>query len=264
MLLVAGFLPPLVLADESNLAGLVVEFGDGQVVTRCVTFDEDQISGAELLVRSGLQMVVDASSSMGLTVCQIEGEGCAYPAEACFCQCMGGGECIYWNYYYRDPGETDWIYSPLGAAARQVRHGSVEVWVWGDGDTPPASELSLAAICELPTSTPEPSATVAPTNTVGPADTVEPTNTVRPTQTAEPTNAVETPPSKSSATPADLPVAPTTISALAPTPAMTAIPLLPAPSPAAVSGTDLSSYWPFGLMILGLAVVGAILWLRSR
>jgi hypothetical protein len=258
LLLLAVFLPRLALADEPNQAGLFVEFGDGQVVTRCVTFDEGEISGADLLTRSGLEVVVDASSGMGVIVCQIEGEGCDYPTGPCFCQCMGGGECAYWNYYYRDPGETDWTYSPLGAVARQVRHGSIEAWVWGNGHTPPAAELSLEAICVLPTPMLGPTGPVGPTNAVGPTDTIEPMSIAEPSNTAEP------PAPTSPATPTAVLISPTVMLTLTPTQAITDTPLPPASSPVSVTGTSLSSYWPFGLMLLGLAVVGTVVWLRRR
>ena len=80
LLLVASSLILISAADEPNQAGLIVQFGDGRVETRCVSFEEDQITGADLLALSGLNAVVDPSSGMGVTVCQIEGQGCPYPA----------------------------------------------------------------------------------------------------------------------------------------------------------------------------------------
>jgi cell division septation protein DedD len=230
IMLAALGLPGLLLADEPAQAGLVIQFQDGRVESRCVTFEGPEISGADLLAHSGLEAILDVSSGMGLTVCQIEGEGCAFPAEHCFCQCMGGAECSYWNYFYREPGTDEWTYSPLGAALRKVKPGSVEGWVWGDGHTPPAGELTFEALC-LP-------ATVAPTESPEP-----PTPT---TVGEEPTRA--TPPTR---TPSALPTA-------------TALP--PSPVPPTVEATEpaLTSYWPFGLMVLGLTLVGALVWFRRR
>ncbi len=96
---------------------------------------------------------MDASGGMGITVCQIAGVGCAHPAEPCFCQCMGGETCAYWNYYYRDSGEADWTYSALGALLRKVQPGAVEAWVWGDGKTPPSTDWTFEAICSPATVT---------------------------------------------------------------------------------------------------------------
>ncbi len=230
LLLAALGLPDLVTAEELNQAGLVVQFGDGRTETRCVAFEGDEITGAELLTRSGLDLAVDASSGMGITVCQIEGQGCAYPAEPCFCQCTGSGECAYWNYFFRDPGASGWSYSALGAILRKAKPGSVEGWVWGDGHTPPADEVTFESVCPLPTAeaasrsaSPQPPAmvTAAPTATPSPA----PPLTASPTTTASPS---------------------------------------PAPSPAAHRSQDLAAYWPFGLTALGLLLIGVLVWLRRR
>lgn len=224
-LLLMSLLSGLVLAEEPNRAGLVILFGDGRVETRCVTFEGEQISGADLLAQSGLEVVVDTSSGLGISVCQIEGEGCAYPTESCFCQCMGrSNRCTYWNYFYREAGETAWTYSALGAALRKVRPGSVEAWVWGDGHTPPAESLTFEAICAPPP------ATV--------------------TATSEPTLAV---PTSVAATPTRIPPSPTV---RPPTPTLT-------PGPAPVNETRLSDYWPFGLLVLGLVLLGVLVRLRS-
>ena len=224
-------LPGATMADEPNQAGLIIEFGDGHVETRCIPFDEEEITGADLLLTySGLDMVIDASSGMGITVCQLEGEGCAYPSEHCFCQCMGGGECAYWNYFYREPGSSEWTYSALGAVLRKVRHGSVEAWVWGNGTTPPSFEGSFASICAAPTE--EPAATMTP------AASPEP-------PTAAPTaKATESPATKA---PEPTVTAP---------PAATTMPATPIQTPEPDTTGTLASYWPFGLMVLGLVAIG--------
>lgn len=241
LFLVATSLPGPACASEANQAGLVVQFGDGRVEARCVTFEEDEILGADLLARSGLEVVVDVSSGMGVTVCRIEGEGCDYPVDACFCQCGGGGECAYWNYFYRDPGDAQWTYSPLGAGLRKVRPGSVEAWAWGDGNTPPSDEWTFEAVCRP--------ATPTPTDTAEPP---MPTSTAKP---LTPTDAAEPP----TPVPATAIVAPAETWTPAPSPTV-----LVSPTPASAPGTgpSLASYWPFGLMVLGLAIAGWIVWQR--
>lgn len=240
------------LADEPAQAGIVVQLADERVETRCVDFGEDEIRGAELLARSGLDYVIDPASGMGLIVCQIEGVGCAHPVEPCFCQCMGGAECIYWNYFFKEPGDYDWTYSALGAAMHRVRAGSVDAWVWGDGHTPPAAELDFEAICGSPTpapsETPEPPAPAPPTVTLMTATSAEPPlATELPSATALPSASV------AGASPSPTSQAPAT----APPPAAS-------PSPAPDSGQNLPGYWPFGLMVLGLAAIGTIVWLRRK
>ena len=75
------------LAQSGSRAALVVRFDDETAFTQCVSFSE---------VRSGLPLAVDFDS--GTAVCAISGTGC--PATNCFCQCSGGGDCLYWSYWH--------------------------------------------------------------------------------------------------------------------------------------------------------------------
>lgn len=243
VLLVALSLPGTAFADEPSQAGLVVQFDDGRVETRCVAFAEKEITGADLLLTySGYDTIVDVSSGMGVTVCQIEAQGCSYPTEHCFCQCMGGGDCAYWNYFYREPGSSEWTYSALGAVLRKVQNGSLEAWVWGNGTTPPAFDGSFDSICAEPTAVPtaEPSPSTAPPTALPTATPTVVLTLPAATQPPEPA-----PTSSPSVTP--LPPAPT------PT---------PAPVPSSAGTQSLLSYWPFGLMVLILILIG--LWVRGR
>jgi hypothetical protein len=230
LLWAAAILPGHAFASEPGKAGLVIQYADGRTETRCVTFEGEEVTGADLLTFSGLDLIVDASSGMGITVCQIEGEGCNHPAEPCFCQCMGGGECAYWNYFYRDPGATEWTYSALGPILHRIENGSLEGWVWGNGHTPPTDEITFETICAPSTTTPTGTAE-PPTPSAVPA-------AAAPTEGLSPT------------------VAPS------PTPKATAPAPSPSPLPASDAGQTLISYWPFGLAILGLALIGIVVRLR--
>jgi len=117
-------------AQDSNQAGLVVRFGDGSYITRCITFSEPSISGLDVLERSDLAVV-----AAGWAVCDIEGHsGC--PAENCFCQCPGGGgACLYWSYWHLVDGS--WVYSTVGSGGHDVHDGDVEGWSWGAEGSPP-------------------------------------------------------------------------------------------------------------------------------
>jgi hypothetical protein len=172
-----------VSADSPNRVALVVKHGDGDVITQCIEFNGDQISGYEVLKRSNLDLNFEPNA-MGAAICRIDGEGCSYPQDDCFCQCndlTGQTPCIYWSYWYRDGG--DWRYSGFGASSRDARNGDVEGWVWSEGsvssaDTEPP-DLEFSDICaELPTATPTPTNTPKPTPTL--------TNTPQPTETPEP------------------------------------------------------------------------------
>lgn len=133
-------------AQTQRRAALVVQFGDGSYVTRCVSFSEESITGLELLLRSGLQV-----SLWGSAVCRIEQEGCDYPGQPCFCQCKGSS-CQYWSYWHwkddasPSAGHGGWTYAQIGAGDYYVQNGNMEAWLWGDAQTPPVA-ISFAGIC---------------------------------------------------------------------------------------------------------------------
>jgi len=158
----------------TNRAGLIVVHGDGRVLTRCVTFTEERISGVALLQRSGL--AVDANTGpMGSAVCTINREGC--PVNDCFCQCKGN-PCTYWNYFHRN-ADGSWAYSGMGAATWTVGDGDIDGWVWGDGSAPPPA-LAFDAICDAGTAPSTDALTAAPTATPIPPETPIPTPTLPP------------------------------------------------------------------------------------
>jgi hypothetical protein len=185
LFLLAGFvlayLPPQLAAQGGNQAALVVRYGDGNVETRCIAFSEPQITGYDLLMRSGLEVVADVQG-MGALMCSIGGTGC--PADNCLCQCQGGGNCVYWSYWQQIGG--NWQYSQGGSSMVQVTHGAVHGWSWGPGSVsqavpPPAT--SFETVCQVPaTATPPP--TLTPTATAVPP-TPTPTITTSPTPTRQ-------------------------------------------------------------------------------
>lgn len=150
-------------AVNVHRAGLVIVHGNGQTVKRCIEFSEAQISGLDVLTRSGLDLNVDASNAMGVAVCRINHEGCAYPSQPCFCQCQGS-PCIYWSYWRLTSGA--WKYSNVGASGAVVRNGDVDGWVWGvgtvSGATPPPA-VTFEQVCAPATATPTRTLTATPT-----------------------------------------------------------------------------------------------------
>ncbi|PKO23615.1 MAG: hypothetical protein CVU38_03255 [Chloroflexi bacterium HGW-Chloroflexi-1] len=145
----------------TNRAAVVVRYPNGRVWQSCVSFNEPAISGDELLRRAGLSIIVDFSSGIGNAVCSIDGAGCSYPTEDCFCRCQGI-ECEYWAYFHWVGG--GWQYSQVGAGGYQVTDGALEGWSWGPGSygssgtQPP--QVAFSDICVPSTATPTPTATV--------------------------------------------------------------------------------------------------------
>ncbi len=161
----------------SHRAALVVRFPDGGIQKRCVAFSEASISGEKLLQDSGLTVIMNYNAGLGGAVCSIQGQGCAYPREDCFCRCQGV-QCEYWAYYHWTGG--GWQYSQVGASSYQVSDGALEGWSWGPGNfsvgtLPPA--VTYEEICIPPTATP----TATPTRTATPPPTATATATALPT-----------------------------------------------------------------------------------
>ena len=142
---IALALPLPLTAQTENRAAIVVRLDDDRVETACVAFSEPQITGYDLLARSGLQPVVEVQG-MGALVCSIADKGC--PANDCLCQCRGGGDCVYWSYWHLR--EEGWEYSSGGSSVYPIRHGMVDGWSWGPGAVSKAvspPEISFAEIC---------------------------------------------------------------------------------------------------------------------
>lgn len=147
-------------ADDPHRAGLVVQLDNSTIITRCIEFSEDSISGYDVLVRSGLN--VEASfDAMGAAICSINGVGC--PIDNCWCDFPPN----YWSYWHQSG--NNWVYSQLGASNYRVHDGDIEGWRWGNG-SPLTRTYSMNEICISATATP--TASITPSST----GTVEPTN----------------------------------------------------------------------------------------
>jgi hypothetical protein len=130
-----------VASAASPQAGLVVMFGDGTITEMCVDIGAEEVSGLELLRRSGLPVRID-EGAQGATVCRIGPDGCA-EGESCWCRCQSAGpDCAYWSYGTLEGGR--WQYAEVGAADRTVRDGDVDGWAWTTGVA--EEDLALPAV----------------------------------------------------------------------------------------------------------------------
>lgn len=186
---------PVWAQATGNQAGLVVVYGDGRVTTLCVAFSEPEISGADLVSRSGLSLVSSAGP-LGLTICSLDGEGC--PSTDCFCECHST-PCVYWNYYHGNP-DGSWTYANTGAAFRKITNGDVDAWLWGESSKLPAS-VTFDDICDQASLGQAEPVALSPPDQETPVPTGTPvlTETAPPTQT--PPGAVVIATSTSSPTP---------------------------------------------------------------
>ena len=144
-------------AQGPNRAGIVVSF-DNTTRSACIEFEEQEISGAELLNRAGFD-VVAAGSGRGAAVCMIDDVGCADPND-CWCQCHGA-TCRYWAYFTLEDG--NWLYSAVGASQRKVHDGDVDGWTWGLGAAGSAAKPASTTFEEIcPEEIPQPPVTPPP------------------------------------------------------------------------------------------------------
>lgn len=112
-----------------NVAGIVVDYGDGRTSYALIPFEEETISGVELLRRSGLSLLSIEFGGMGEGVCAIEDTGCDLSAcRARLCQ-TGNPDSPFWQ-YVREDGEGGWQPAPLGASSSMVEPGDVDGWFW--------------------------------------------------------------------------------------------------------------------------------------
>jgi hypothetical protein len=119
VLAVPSVLIPSASGADMNVAGLVVDYGDGRISYAMVPFPEEEISGIELLRRSGLDLVTVGFGGMGDAVCQIEDTGC--PVDDCrrrLCQ-TSDPESPFWR-YLRQTTPGDWEFLALGASGARV------------------------------------------------------------------------------------------------------------------------------------------------
>jgi hypothetical protein len=157
-LMTAGSVIPAARAQGPNHATLLVVFAPNDIFSSCIVFNEAEISGAELLARSGLTVLAQSVAGVGVTVCKIDNTGCDFPGQACFCQCLGAS-CNYWSYWTWHNGA--WVYSGRGASQSAVLPGGINAWVWGDGQNPPPAvgdegACGASAILLTASSTPVP------------------------------------------------------------------------------------------------------------
>jgi len=168
---------PQVRAD-GGFAALLVLFGPDDFHTECIAMP-GKMTAIDIVRESSLGVIISAEADADEAVCSIDGTGCNYPDEGCYCQC-GSETCNLWTDYYWDGDE--WQVS-FDTADRVIPDGGIEAWVWGDGLTDPPV-VSFGDICTgvvEPTGAPSTPAVQAASGTAYPESAA--TSTPRPTST---------------------------------------------------------------------------------
>ena len=150
--LLAGVLlapAPTIADDELNHAGLIVRDAEGRMTYAWVPFVEEEITGIELLRRSGIPIVTVGFGALGEGVCSIGGQGCGVAeCRRNVCQ-ASAANAPYWQYFKQDRADpAAWTWLPLGASSSQVEDGDVFGWSWTARD-PALPALPAAEIASL-------------------------------------------------------------------------------------------------------------------
>jgi hypothetical protein len=130
----------------AHRAALVIEHGGGEIVSRCVTFAEDHLSGLQLIQRSGIEYQVRNFGSLGNAVCQLDREPATVPAG-----CFGSG--ATWQYFQRTG--TSWKQASAGPQTSTVADGGMDGWLYAAGTASPSARVTFSQVCR-------PAAAVAP------------------------------------------------------------------------------------------------------
>jgi hypothetical protein len=157
-------------ASNVHHAALLIEHSSGRILTRCVSFLEDQISGFQLVQRSGVEYQAQPFGSMGEAICQLDYEPQPVPSN-----CLGTG--AYWQYYHRTPG--GWTQSSVGASTWMLHDGDMDGWHYAAAAGQPPN-VTYDAVCGAPSA----SVTAAPTRTSAPAVSVAAASSRAPSVTA--------------------------------------------------------------------------------
>jgi hypothetical protein len=133
--------------EQVNHAGLVIRHGDGTITYAVVPFEEEEISGVELLRKSGVSLVTVSFGGLGEGVCSIDETGCSVSeCRQRVCQ-SADPDSPYWRYFrQQDPGA--WTPQMLGASSSRVADGQIDGWSWSPDEPrlPPVNLPGLAVL----------------------------------------------------------------------------------------------------------------------
>jgi hypothetical protein len=208
----------------SSQAALVVEHGDGRVVTRCVSFGSATVTGQALLESSGVSWSGQTFGSYGVAVCALDAEPLHYTA------CPGQDS--YWAIFVSRGGAA-WQLSSNGISSLTLGAGDAEGFRYVPAAGTPAAPPSPAGVCPVATASPAAPATARPT--AASATAVAPkTAASLPSATAGVASAMPT----GEASLLAIAAAPASESAATPGPAAPGAAAAPGPNPSPGSGVD--------------------------
>ena len=176
-------------AQRPNGAGLVIRHGDGTLIYAYVQFEEESITGLDLITRSGIDATLAPFGGLGGAVCSLNGEGC--PSDNCFCHSYAS-PAYYWNYYVHSG--DDWSSYPVGPSSRTLSDGDIDGWSWtaAESGLPVTNIDEIARMNGVDRSRPSATATLEPLPPTAAPEPPTPTTPPEPAPTrtlaSQPTN----------------------------------------------------------------------------
>jgi hypothetical protein len=125
-----------------NHAAIVVQHGSGSVVTRCVAFGGETISGQQLLEQSGIAWSGQTFGGFGVAVCALDGEPASYTS------CPGADS--YWAVFVSRGGAA-WQLTAVGVSGLTLRDGDLEGLRYVPTSGTPSSPTLPPGVCAAAT-----------------------------------------------------------------------------------------------------------------
>ncbi len=125
-------------AWAANKAGIVIQNSTGEVVTRCVEFDEKTLTVQEILKESGFKLITK-EFSFGAMICYLHNDGQI--------DCSDHPEGWFWNFYQHDG--TNWTIADVGISSAEAGDGDIFGFVFGPWDETKPPATTYSDICEI-------------------------------------------------------------------------------------------------------------------
>lgn len=116
----------------ASSAGIVIQNSTGELITRCIEFEEDEIAVDELILRSGFKTVM-SETSFGQGICFLHDDGITDEGN-CFGHPLGW----FWEFFVHNG--TEWESSQVGISSAVVGDGALVGFVFGafgENELPP-------------------------------------------------------------------------------------------------------------------------------
>jgi len=125
-------------AWAANKAGIVIQNSTGEVITRCLEFEQETLTVHELLEKSGFKLVTE-EFSFGSMICYLHNDGQM--------DCSDHPEGWFWNFYQHDG--TNWTPSDTGISSTEAHHGDIFGFVFGEWNKIQPPSRTYADVCEV-------------------------------------------------------------------------------------------------------------------